>query len=222
MYHKGKDKDGYKSACKECRNKENKKYEKTDKRQKYYLDNKERKELYRRQNIENIKNKHKEWVENNKEHLREIKKQYHKNRLLSDPSYAMQYKLRGNINSRIKKYSKTGKTSSISSLGIDFQLIFDNIGPRPGKEYVLDHIIPVVLFDYTNEQHIILSNSWYNLQWLTKKENNIKSDIIKWDIIQVCPELLALANSIGLTKEHHNKSARNIKLETEPPIFMVG
>jgi hypothetical protein len=96
-----------------------------------------------------------------------------KKRLESDPVYKLQRTLRRRIRSGINFYSKNGKTKSCKEYGIDFVSIYNKVGPRPGtgKEWHLDHIIPMSVFDLDNELHILLCNSPDNLQWLPANIN---------------------------------------------------
>lgn len=81
---------------------------------------------------------------------------------------------------------------------MDFNAIFSRIGPRPGtgKEFHLDHIIPLSAFDLDIELHVKLANSPCNLRWITKKENLEKSATIP-DFAYENQELRAILQQIG-------------------------
>lgn len=78
------------------------------------------------------------------------------------------------------------------------QSILDRIGPCPGDNYHLDHIIPISVFDLTKKEHRELANSPYNLRWLIAEDNLSKNDTIDYTLIEAYPELKEIAVSIGL------------------------
>lgn len=130
-------------------------------------------------------------------HLK-YRKQYQQDRYNNDPMYRMKHNLRSLILSAFKRLSKNGKLKTNKEYGVDFKAIFDRIGHRPGsgKEYHLDHIIPLAAFDFDNLEHVKLSQSPCNLRWITKRENLDKSDAIP-AIAYSDPELLSILVKIG-------------------------
>jgi hypothetical protein len=76
--------------------------------------------------------------------------------------------------------------------------ILNKLGPRPDKTFHLDHIIPLSVFDLTKKEHRLLANSPSNVQWLPELENCSKNDYIDLDLIRSSPELLKIAQTIGL------------------------
>lgn len=82
--------------------------------------------------------------------------------------------LRRTIGQSIRTCSPNGKRKKLEKYGIDVTAITEAIGPKPGINYHLDHIIPLCAFDYADE--IQIKASWHpkNLQWILAKENLIK------------------------------------------------
>ena len=147
---------------------------------------------------------------NRKNHNLQIQK-YRKNRALNDPEYAFKIAMRWSIKKMFKNHSINGKLYSSKKYGINFKEIFTKLGSRPGQDYHLDHIIPVCVFNLDNPEHPRLLNSPHNLRWISSTENTFKNDIINYELISENPELLKIAISIGITKEHHNTNGRNFK-----------
>ena len=114
----------------------------------------------------------------------------------------MRQNLRSLILSAFRRTSKNGKLKSNKEYGIDFNAIFDRIGPRPGsgREYHLDHIIPLAAFNLDIPEHVKLSQSPCNLRWISKKENLEKGDDIP-EIAYSDPELLEILIKIGKSKQ---------------------
>lgn len=118
-------------------------------------------------------------------------------RIKEDPKYRMTKRLRSNIKFAIKKYSENGKTMSCSSYGIDFNSIFDKLGPRPSPNHELDHIIPISKFNLDIPEHVRLAHLPCNLQWLESRANKSKSDNIP-EIAYSDIELKEILSAIGL------------------------
>ena len=76
--------------------------------------------------------------------------------------------------------------------------IINKLGPRPDSSFHLDHIIPLSVFDLTKKEHRLLANSPENLRWLPGEENCSKNDFIDWPLIKSNPDLLNIAQIIGL------------------------
>ncbi len=160
---------------KERERENNKKYNKKYKsridehNKKYYREHKEEKKTY-----------NKNYKKENQEFLREQKKQWMREQRKTNPYYRFVDNLRSRISQAFKRHSKYGKANTCKEYGIDFEAIFKRIGacPGSGKEYHLDHIIPLSLFDLDNPEHVRLSHVPENLQWLPSDKNNDKHDKI--------------------------------------------
>jgi len=183
---------------------------------------------YRESHREYHKTKSTEYYKNNTEHCKELIKKrlsnpinrknhnirvqkYRKTRALNDPEYAFKLSMRQSIKKMFKIYSLNDKQYSSKKYGINFKEIFAKVGVRPSKSHQLDHIIPICVFNLDIPEHVRLLNSPNNLRWTSSKDNLVKNDIINYDLISENPELLKIANFIGITKEHHNTSGRNFK-----------
>lgn len=178
-------KDGLQLHCKFC-NKE------------YTVKNKEKIKEYKKEhrtlNKETIALKKRTYRQKNKQAIYNK----HKDRMLYDPYYKFKVNFRKLVSFGFKSYSKNGKTKSCKEYGIDFKAIYDKIGSKPESNYHLDHIIPICKFDLDNSRHIILSHSPQNLRWITAEENLTKNDSIDIQLICESPELMLIAQEIGL------------------------
>lgn len=203
--------DGLQRTCKEC----NKKYRETNKqknldyRKEYYETNKieiaEKGKIYRNQKKDYIRNRRQEYYKNNKEQIREERKknrykvnEYQKTRYLTNDKYRFLRCLRTRVQKGFKLYSKNGKTKSCEEYGIDFESIYNHVGPKPDGEYQLDHIIALSLFDHDNPIHVKLAHSKENLRWITSAENISKNDTIPYDLIYCSLKLTIIAKEIGI------------------------
>lgn len=130
---------------------------------------------------------------------------------MNDPEYAFKTAMRWSIKKMFKNNSINGKLYSSKKYGIDFKAIFSKVGARPSKDYHLDHIIPICVFNLDNPDHPRLLNSPHNLRWISSNENSTKNDIIDYDLILQNEDLLKIANIIGISREHHNTKGRNFK-----------
>jgi thiamine kinase-like enzyme len=69
-----------------------------------------------------------------------------------------------------------------------------------GTSYHIDHIIPISAFNLNDINHIKLAHSPDNLHWLPADINRSKRDLIDWELIELNPKLIEIANIIGLKK----------------------
>jgi hypothetical protein len=120
-----------------------------------------------------------EWRKNNPDK----EKIYHKNsiskirtrnkeRRNNNETYRTIINLRRRLHHCYESYS-CGKKINSKHLGIDWNKIIEYIGPCPGdrKDYHIDHIKPLCLFDFNDVKQIKLAFAPENHQWLTKEEN---------------------------------------------------
>lgn len=124
-------------------------------------------------------------------------------------------KMKRNISASIREWfdgTNYKKTKPSIKYGVDVDAIFNHIGPCPVPGYQMDHIIPVAIFDYSNEHHIYLSQHPYNLRWISGDENNSKNDFIIWSLISSDTFLSTVAEYIGLNSLHDGMRARDIVL----------
>lgn len=147
--------------------------------------------------------------EKNREKYIKLAIKYERERIANDPSYHFRKILRSRIRSSLKLYSKNGKTKSCSEYGIDFDEIFNKIGPRPGPNFHLDHIIPLIEFNLDLPEHVKLANSSDNLRWMLDVDNRKKhtkiiaevenNPILKqiWNIIKTEPIQTQLSDIVS-------------------------
>lgn len=215
-----KDKDGYKPACAQCRRQEAKEYKKANKEQ-----IREKGKAYRKS--EKGKKKNKERQEKNKDKLKKYLKEYkNKNRdtlnkkcnerAKTDHNHYIRLRVRSRVLDGFNSYSKNGKTKSCKEYGIDFEKLVAKLGPKPNKDYQLDHIIPVIVFDFDKDSHVFLCNHQENLQWLPKEENRKKQDKIIWSLIEGNVVLESICLELGITKDDDGKDGREIRERLYP------
>lgn len=95
-----------------------------------------------------------------------------------DPKYAFTRRLRDRIRKALIRLSINGKVRSCQEYGIDFDEIYSHVGERPSREFELDHIIPLNVFNLDNPLHVKLANSKHNLRWINGRDNRKKHTTI--------------------------------------------
>ncbi len=192
-------KDGLRYDCNECR--KNYRKEKAifikEKQKEYYENNRilvnSKNKEYRIANSEKINVQRKNY--RNRPEIQEYIKQKNKEYL---PKKCEQIKLKRKSNkdfqlkellrSKFHRVINGYNTSYINILNCDVSFLkkwlefrFDNnmTWDNLGTYWEIDHILPISLFDATNDEHIKVCFHWTNLQPLEKKENRIKSNIIQ-------------------------------------------
>jgi hypothetical protein len=188
-----------KNICKECNNKNavilSRRYRKDNKeiisnRAKIYYElNKEKKrqskKKYYENNKERLKEKQRVYNKTHKEQISKSKKLYtpkrnelNKIKYKTDNLFRINRLIKRGFLKGIKTYSKTGKTKALKEYGINIRAIVEKLGepPKDGKEWHIDHVLPVSAFDLTKPEHI--KACWHpdNLRWLEASENIKKSN----------------------------------------------
>ncbi len=94
-----------------------------------------------------------------------------------DAAFAIADRLRRSLHHALSQYSKIGKIMSSKKYGIDWKIIIESLKPFPEnlKDFEIDHIIPLRMFDLTNPANIKKAFAPSNLQWLRMEENRKKS-----------------------------------------------
>jgi hypothetical protein len=121
----------------------------------------------------------KDYIKKNKISVRKRKSKYHKKMYNNNPEYKIRHILRSNLRRIFKNYIKQKNIQSSSQYGIDYEAIIKHLKPFPKqiKLYHIDHIIPLVSFNFVNIdgsinekeiQHAFLPE---NHQWLFWKKN---------------------------------------------------
>lgn len=131
-------------------------------------------------------------------------------RMKNDSEFRIKKLVRASIRNCFKNIGKK-KELPTAKYGIDFVEIYKHVGEIPGKKYELDHIIPLVAFDFNNLEHIKLSHIPENLRWIPKKDNIDKSDKIYWSLISKNDKLLEVAKVLNITEQYDGMNARELK-----------
>jgi len=158
---------------------------------KYRLDNKEKLKIKDKIYRQKTKEKRNEWVNNNKERLKEYYREYKKNKRTNDSLYKLKCNIQNLIYYRLKNNDiiKDKRTEQILGCTIEefkqhleskFKdwMTWDNYGLYNGElnyGWDIDHVIPMA--KATNKGEVIELNHFTNLQPLCSKVNrDIKRD----------------------------------------------
>lgn len=95
----------------------------------------------------------------------------------TDEKFHLTCTLRSRLKSAFKN-NGLSKDKKSKEYNIDYNKIIQHLGPCPGprNEYEVDHIFPLILFDFTNPKEIEAAFAPENHQWLLKTENRKKGD----------------------------------------------
>ena len=152
----------------------------------YYQKNKEKVKEQSKINYEKNKETRlkgiKEYNKKNKDKLRLISKRWQKNTRENDKNFNITTRLRSRVRSMFSDYTKTGKVRKSKDYGINYQAILKHLNPFPKniRKYHIDHIKPLVSFNFinddddTNENEIRKAFAPENHQWLLAKDNQSK------------------------------------------------
>lgn len=191
------EKDGLHRQCKDCRRNErlvNRQYN-NDRNKEYYKKNKdilsEKSKKYREEHKEHIKVQRALYRNLNKEKIKIKNSEYIpirlakiKERRRNDIEFriyevyrAKFFRMLKGYNSSMKKYLMMTPNELIS--WISYQLPKQYSWENYGKDWHIDHVIPINKLDLTNENERKICYHWTNLQPLNKFENQSKSDKIE-------------------------------------------
>jgi hypothetical protein len=143
----------------------------------WYQEHKDRKKAYDKEYLEvnrdKIRRRRKRYYKANKDHIKKANAAYLKRRLKTDETFAIVCRLRHRLYMAFQRYSKNGKVGRSKDYGIDWQAIFEHIGPCPGplSDYHIDHIIPLSMFDHDDPEQVRQAWAPENHQWLSATEN---------------------------------------------------
>lgn len=207
-----KDKDGVKrfprKECRICRREINKQYNRDNKEaRKKYADeyrknNKHKIKEHYEANKEVILQKCKEYREKNKEKIKAFKRAYYqdpenKRKKNEKQKYRhhtdIVFRINKNIRTRIHNMLKQNKTNHTDELiGCTRLQLIEWLGSQLtpgltwenyGKEWHVDHVIPIAFFNIKKVSQQFLAFNWTNLQPLKGSENLSKNDYIVKDMI---------------------------------------
>lgn len=145
-----------------------------------YLENKDKILDYCHRRYEQLKDeisaKAKKRYQENKDIIKARTAKYIKEKWANDPVFRIKMRLRHRLREAFKRFSKNGKVGISKDYGIDYEAIFNHIGPCPGnlKDYHIDHIRPLSLFDFDDLEQVKRAFAPENHQWLRKEENLAK------------------------------------------------
>jgi len=150
------------------------------------LDNPEYMEKWRLDHKEESSKRHKQWLKDNKEHCKEYNKQYVKNKYRTDFKFNLNSKIKRAITLSLKG-NKLGRNweDLVGYTLIDLIKRLKDTLPigYTWQDYlqgklVIDHIIPISVFNFTKAEHIDFKNCWNlnNLRLLPAEENLRKSN----------------------------------------------
>lgn len=161
-----------KAYWKEYREKNKEKIRK--KKNKYMKKYRQRSKVKKRMKEYNKKySQHPRMKKRRREYYRKYKPKYVKTKKKTDLNYSLICKLRKSLTRAFKYFSKTGKIRSSHEYEINYKAIIEHLKPFPKdiKNYHVDHIIPLSLFDFNNPRHIKKAFLPQNHQWLPIKQN---------------------------------------------------
>lgn len=136
--------------------------------------------------------KQKEWrqrvgyTEEERKRIAKSQYKYKLRRMKEDEQFAIRERLRGRLSTALRRYYNGKKVASSKDVGIDWKAIAEYLGPCPGerKDFEIDHIKPLRLFDLTNKDQILLAFAPNNHQWLPRKENRSKGSRYNEDKVE--------------------------------------
>lgn len=158
------------------------------KKKEYFKNNKkaisEYHKLCRIFNKEKFRNKNRKYYLNNRDKIQSYHKKYEKYKRMVDINYKLSGNLRSRLYKAIKNVCKSG--SAVKDLGCSIQelklhiekqfklgMSWDNYGKWG---WHIDHVIPLSLFNLSNRDDFLKANHYTNLQPLWSKDNLLKSD----------------------------------------------
>lgn len=188
--------DGFKYDCKECRKEYNLKNSEMikNKNHEYYISKKnellEKSKIYRKENIESIKQQRKNYRnrEEVKNHIKQKQREYlpiRKNKIKEKRVTDLNFRISEILRSKIHKMLSNRNTTYQRYIGCDINYLkkwiefrFDkNMNWNNFGEYwQIDHILPINKFNFSEEKNIQICFHWTNLQPLSSLENKQKSD----------------------------------------------
>ena len=162
--------------------------------------------VYDCENREKIKNYKKQYFQQNKGRISEYKKQYVKNRIKTDVNYRLIVYTRNRIYKFLKGMMK--QSSSRDELGIDIdsykKWIEFQFTPEMNWENIeIDHVKPICKFDVTKDDELREAFNWKNTQPLLKHDQQQKG--IKFNFLDYQFQFIKAYQFIKLNEERFNE-----------------
>lgn len=157
----------------------------------YYISHKEhelrRQKEYRRENSDKIKAHNKTPTRKlcQKKYQHKYQRHYIKHRRQTDINFYLRDRLRGRLSCALKRNQKSG--SAVTDLGCtipEFKKYMESkfqpgmTWNNRGKEWHIDHIIPLAQFNLQTRQQFLIACHYTNLQPLWAKDNIVKGKSI--------------------------------------------
>ncbi|MFA4887282.1 MAG: HNH endonuclease signature motif containing protein, partial [Candidatus Nanoarchaeia archaeon] len=94
-----------------------------------------------------------------------------------DRDFFVRARIRRSFGHALSRYSKTGKVASSEKYDMNWKEVIESLKPFPKnlKDFEVDHIIPLHVFDLDDPEQIKMAFSPSNLRWLRREENRKKS-----------------------------------------------
>ena len=139
--------------------------------------------VYDCENKEKMKNFKKQYFQQNRGRINEYRKQYIKNRNKTDVNYRLIVYTRNRIFKSLKGMTKQSSTKK--TLGIDIDLyrkcLEFQFTPKMNCEKIeIDHVKPICKFDVTKEDEVQEAFNWKNTQPLLKHDHHQKGTKINF------------------------------------------
>jgi hypothetical protein len=161
--------------------------ERREYRRAYYLSHKEhelkRQKEYRRENADKIKahNKSPARKQCQRKYQHKYQKHYIKRRRQTDVNFYLKDRLRSRLYYALKRNQKTG--SAVKDLGCTIPELKKHMESKfqpgmtwdnRGKEWHIDHIIPLATFNLQDRRQFLVACHYTNLQPLWARDNMVK------------------------------------------------
>jgi len=113
----------------------------------------------------------------NKKGGHEARNRWRRNKLRSDPSFAIETALRRRVCRAFQMFTQVGKVLSSDEYGISYDAIVAHLGPCPGdrEKFHIDHVRPLCSFDLTIPAQVREAFAPQNHRWLPIAEHRKKS-----------------------------------------------
>jgi hypothetical protein len=199
----------FRAICKVCHSDKQKKRYDEDKetylinKKKYYEENKQsiivKNKEYRKENRDKICQQKNNYYQLNREEIlkktqtkdyKEKRNKYLQNRRKEDKTFALICAYRARLNEVLHKQKKNTYIEYLNCKReqflewIEFQIKDPLKWETYGKDWVIDHVIPIDFFDLEQDEQRYMCFSWFNLRPLLIKDNLSKSNKIYIEAVE--------------------------------------
>jgi len=124
-------------------------------------------------------------------------------RIRAIPELHLRKIIRQAFHNRMKSLSSVGKVKPTRDYDVDFTAIYEHLGPRPGPDYWVDHIVPVTYFDHDDLEQIRICWHFANLRWVPRDENLRKGASLPATWPENLPYIQGTGPGAGPIEVHH-------------------